>query len=216
MLLALALIPNGREAAVAAIIADGGFETPDIPNSSFDLSPAGAAWSFQGNSGIIDSPSGYGAPPPPDGEQLALLQVSGTTFLSNFSQTISLPSTGAYSLSYFDAGRSVGQPGNVAYEVLLDSTPIHADATTTGQPFTLTTVPFTAAAGSHVLAFRISPLQPSGDNSAFFDDIRIIPEPASLALLTLAGLSLVLGRRRVSARGTLPSDTKQGSRKITS
>lgn len=97
-------------------------------------------------------------------------------------------------LSYLVAGRAdnlQGAAGDLSYQILLDSTVIATDATTTAQPFTARVIQFNAGAGSHMLTFAVSPGAP-GDNTAFFDSIAIqVPEPTTtLLLLTFAPLSV--------------------------
>lgn len=172
--------------ARAQIITNGSFETPDIPSNSEQYVPGATFgnWTFFGNNGgFIDAPSAFGAPTPPDGTQLAFLQSSNViAIFTSMSQMISLPQTGLYTLSFFDAGRPTG--GNAGYNVLLDNVVFYSDATTNGQPFTLETVLFVATAGTHTLTFRLT--QSTGpDNTAFFDQVQIVPEPSAVALLVL-------------------------------
>lgn len=196
----VALLPPPAE---ADLVTNGSFETPDVADNSFTLSPGpSAVWVFQGNSGIIDAPSAYGAPTPPDGDQVALLQSANVSNLfSNFSQTVSLPASTRYILSFFAAGRS-NRAGNLPYNVFIDSTLVYSDATERSQPFTFQSVAFAADAGSHVLRFQTT--QDVGDTSAFFDDIRLapaaVPEPSSVALLGLAMAGLAGYSRRRESR----------------
>ena len=163
----------------AQVVTHGSFETPEIPTNTFIYQPAGGAWTFEGNSGIIDPPSGFGAPTAPDGSQVGFIQLEPTNpgSFGQFSQPITLPTTGSYTLSYFDSGRSdVWGDGDVEYEVLLDSTLIVDNvATTTAQPFTARHFEFVADAGSYTLTFRADPAQPLSADTAFFDQIIISP-----------------------------------------
>src|SRR5204863_1261327 len=134
---------------------------------------------FFNNAGIINAPgAGFFGPPAPDGNQYAFLQSADTS--GAFSQSIVLSLSGTYELSFLVAGRSdngEGAAGDLAYHVLLDSTVIAIDATTTGQPFTVRTFDFVAGAGTHTLTFE--PLSNGADNTAFFDAVSIqaVPEP---------------------------------------
>ena len=92
--------------AFTDIVVDGSFETPDLATNSFAYNPVGSAWTFTQSAGIIDAPSAFDAPIPPDGSQLGFLQSdSNPAGFGEFSQTISLATPGRYRLTYFDAGR---------------------------------------------------------------------------------------------------------------
>lgn len=181
----------------ANVVADGSFETPDIAANSFayETAAAGGAWAFVASAGIIDPPSAFGAPAAVGGSQIGFLQSDfEPSGFGLFSQAISLPSTGTYSLSYFDAGRNyLGYTGDLDYEVLLDATVIVDNVgTTTGQPFTPRQFDFAGNAGPHTLIFRVDPTQELGDNTAFFDQIIIacVPEPSSLVSLSFGALAV--------------------------
>ncbi len=165
----------------AQVVTHGSFETPDIPTNTFVYQAAGGAWTFEGTSGIIDPPSGFNAPAGTDGPQVGFIQLHPTDpiHFGTFSQSITLATTGSYTLSYQDAGRSdTWGDGDVEYEVLLDSTLIvDSVATTTGQPFTARHFEFVADAGSYTLTFRGDPAQPLSEDTAFFDQIVISPTP---------------------------------------
>ncbi len=178
-------------------VTDGSFETPSIAANTFAYNPGGSPWTFTGNSGLINTPSAFASPPAPAGMQVAFLQTDGNNpgNFGQFSQTVNLPITGNYTLSYLDAGRNIPPSflGNVKYEIWLGASLISTNATTSGQPFTPQTVPFSATAGLHSLLFRIDPLQPVGDNTAFFDRVSIgVPEPASAAL-AFFGMAVAAG-----------------------
>jgi hypothetical protein len=169
-------------AALALPVDNGSFETPDIADSTFQFNPTGGTWNFLGVSGVIDSPTPYNAPPAPFGFQVGFLQThnDSSAFFGSFSQTITLPSSGTYVLTYQDAGRAFGCPtqpvcGELSYEVLLDTTVIGDLATTSGQLFTPRMLTFVAGAGAHTLTFRVDPDQATGDHTAFFDGISIVP-----------------------------------------
>ena len=195
----LATIASG----VGQIVTNGSFETPDIPSNTFLYNPSGAPWVFTGSSGIIDAPGGaFFGQPAPDGSQYAFLQFDPTN-AGVFSETITLSLSGTYQLSYLVAGRpdnGAGATGNLPYQILLDSTVIFSDATTTGQPFTGKVFNFFATSGSHTLTFETAP-SASGDNTAFFDMIAIqaVPEPGTAALF-LTGLVAAAVTRQIRMR----------------
>jgi hypothetical protein len=182
-------------------VANGSFETPVLSSNSFLYVPGGATWTFLNDSGIINAPGdGFFGPLAPDGNQYAFLQSANNP--GAFSQSIVFSLPGTYRLSYLVAGRSdngAGAAGDLAYEVLLDSTIIANDATTTGQPFTIRSFDFVASSGSHILTFEAVPN--GADNTAFFDLVAIqpVPEPA-VAVLLLSSLSGFLFVRAVRPR----------------
>lgn len=170
----------------AQTVSNGSFEAPALAPDTFSYNPLGALWIFSANSGIINAPGGgFFGPPAPDGNQYAFLQ--SATAPGAFSESINLTLSGTFLLSYLVAGRSdngLGAAGNLSYEILLDSTVIATDATTTGQSFSSRLFQFTAGAGNHTLTFEVSP-GATGDNTAFFDSVSIqVPEPG-IALLVL-------------------------------
>ena len=170
----------GLQPASAQVVTNATFELPVLLASSSLASYQPGfnvpGWTFLSASGVnaaglISPPGDYAAPMAPDGSQIAFLQEASAAF----SQTITLPAAGPCVLTYFVAGRPTNGTygGNVTYSVLLDSSLLVTNATTTnGQAFTLQTVTFTATAGSHLLTFTNSPTI-VGDNTAFFDDIQI-------------------------------------------
>jgi len=181
--------------------ANGSFETPVLSSNSFLYDPAGATWTFLNNAGIISAPgAGFFGPPAPDGNQYAFLQSADNS--GAFSQSIVFSLPGTYQLSYLVAGRSdngQGAAGDLTYQVLLDSTVIANDATTTGQPFTIRSFDFVASAGTHTLTFEAMPN--GADNTAFFDLVAIqpVPEPA-VSVLVLSSLSWFLFVRAARRR----------------
>ena len=182
-------------------VANGSFETPLLSSNSFLYDPAGATWTFLNNAGTISAPgAGFFGPPAPDGNQYAFLQSAGNA--GAFSQSIVFSLSGTYQLSYLVAGRAdngQGAAGNLSYEVLLDSTVIANDATTTGQPFTIRSFDFVASSGSRILTFEA--LSNGVDNTAFFDLIAIqpVPEPA-VGVLLFSSLSVFLLIRALKRR----------------
>lgn len=192
--LALSLVPQ----AAASIVADGSFEAASCPPNWFVYNATGSPWTFVEGSGVTEPPSPFGAPPPPSGVQVAFLQTRPPLQLSAITQSIVLPAATSYTLSYLHAGRNMGlHAGNVLYEVLIETTVISAQSTTSGLPFTPVSIPFTASPGAHTLTFRLHAATPAGDNTAFFDDVAIIAVPTpGAAALALAGAAFGVRRRR--------------------
>jgi len=184
--------------SASAQVSDGSFESPAIIPTSWVYNPGGSPWTFLGNSGITSPINIFSLQPAPAGNQVAFLQTDVTpSNFGSFSQTIFLPTTGPYTLSYLDAGRHQGGNfgGNVNYEVWLGSTLLANMATVSNQPFTPQSIPFAATTGFYLLEFRISASQLVGDNTALFDSVSVIPAPSSLAILAAAGGWLAVRRR---------------------
>jgi len=185
----------------AGLVVEGSFETPALSVNAFSYNPGGSQWAFAGNSGLTHETSAFFGPSAPDGNQYAFLQSSSTDVsdFGTFSQQIVLGTSGTFTLSYLDAGRNVSTfGGNVTYDILLDSTIIVDDeTTTTGQPFTLKTHPFVASAGSYTLSFKMDSAQPLGDNTAFFDQVSVVTEvPEPNAFLLVGSLFTAFGCTR--------------------
>ena len=199
LMVAAAIWLSAIALASSQTVANKSFETPLLTPNSFFYDPSGATWIFTANAGIINAPgAGFFWPVAPDGIQYAFLQSGGEP--GAFSQSINFSLSGTFLLSYLVAGRSdngQGAAGDLSYQVLLDSTVIATDATTTGQPFITRVIQFDAGAGSHILTFAVSP-GATGDNTAFFDSIAIqVPEPTTtLLLLTFAPLLSIARRIR--------------------
>ncbi len=181
-------------------VVNGSFETPALSSSSFSYGPAGATWIFDGSAGIINAPGGgFFGPDAPDGNQYAFFQTGETP--GSIAQSITFSLAGTYQLSYLIAGRPSnggGAGGNVSYNVLLDSTVIVSDATTTAQPFTARSFNFTIGSGSHTLMFDVQSNANQGDNTAFVDSVAIqavVPEPAISTLLVVTFAIVGLRRR---------------------
>jgi hypothetical protein len=220
-LLGLAAAP-GAHANV--IVQDGSFETPTVPpptgyptytNPGYVYNPMGGQWTFSGDSGIVSySPatsSGFttpvNAPAPEDGNQYAFLQVATAT-TGFVSQSIVLPTTGVYDLSFYAAGRPDVNPGNAPYgpdgnadfDVTLTPSVGVSDvlgnfsttSTTSGGGFSLDSASFTAAAGDYTLTFANTTPFYTGDHTAFIDNVNIspAPEPSQFGMLALVGVGL--------------------------
>ncbi|HEY6071501.1 MAG TPA: hypothetical protein VIU85_09025 [Chthoniobacterales bacterium] len=199
LMVAAAIWLSAIALAFGQTVANNSFELPPLTPNSFLYDPSDPGWIFTGNAGIINAPgAGFFGPAAPDGGQYAFLQSGGKS--GAFSQSINFSLSGTFLLSYLVAGRSdngQGAAGDLNYQVLLDSTIIAIDATTTSQPFTTRVIQFNAGAGSHILTFAVSP-GATGDNAAFFDSIAItVPEPtSSLLVLTFAPLLSIARRIR--------------------
>ena len=199
----ISLAASGTATAAPVPISNSSFETPDLTDS-FQYMPAGATWTFTGGAGISDPPSAFGPTPALDGSQYAFLQL-----ISSFSQSISFAASDNYVLSFMAAGRPAvfGTGGNQSYRVLLDTSVIFQDSTTTGSAFSPEqSAPFFVSAGLHTLTFEgLNTFLDGGDNTAFIDAIAInsvvtgtpAAEPTSALLLAIGLAGLAAVRRRV-------------------
>jgi hypothetical protein len=193
----------------AAIVTDGGFETPAIPHGTYVYNPTGSAWNFVGFSGIIHENTDWPAPPAIDGSQIAFLQVMTNPSASSISQDLMLPSIAPYTLTYYSAGRSrPGHPGDVGFDFLLDNVKIGSGSTDSGQPFTKHSFGFFVSQ-PRIANLRIVATSFAGiDSTAFFDkiEITILPEPSAIALASLCVCSFASKRvRRLISRKGQPS-----------
>jgi hypothetical protein len=200
----------------AAIVTDGGFETPAIPHGTFLYNPTGSAWNFVGFSGIIHENTDWPAPPAIDGSQIAFLQVMTNPSASSISQDLMLPSIAPYTLTYYSAGRSrPGHPGDVGFDFLLDNVKIGSGSTYSGQPFTKHSFDFYVSQ-ARIANLRIVATSFAGiDSTAFFDkiEITILPEPSSVALVGLCSIAFGSKRvRRLVSRIGQPAKPKLWSR----
>jgi hypothetical protein len=200
---------SGAKVSHAQIVQNGSFETPAVAANGFEYDPSGGTWTFTGPSGIVNG-TGSGFVPPsaaPAGQQVAFLQFGADGTQGSISQSITLPTTGAYQLT-FDAGARVDRGGNTIFNVFLGSSTIGTVTTTTAQAYTPETFTFTASAGTYDFGFAFDPTQPAGDNTALLDVVQInpvtttpvttTPEPSSMALLGsgLLGIAPLVRRRR--------------------
>jgi hypothetical protein len=179
----------------AQIVTNGSFEIPaENFYSGIKYSPSQVivpGWTFANSGGLIPYGTFTITPPGQVGSQFAFLQHGS----ASMSQTISLPTnaTGTYTLSYLVAGRHGDGTsfGNVTYSVQLDATNIVANArTTSDEPFTMQSVSFRAAPGSHVLTFTNAPNQLDNDDMEFFDAVQIVDGAAPPNLMTNGSFEL--------------------------
>jgi hypothetical protein len=191
----------------ADIILDGSFATPALPNNSYEYAATGSPWTFTTSSGIINNSTRWesgGVPavnPAVNGPQVGFIESSGSPNVSgSIQQSITLPTTGEYQLSYYLAGRlgPSGEGGQVPFSIFLGGTEIGSDESSTGMAFQYRSFDFAAAAGTYELLFQGYEPNPDTnifhDNTAFFDQISIaaIPEPSSMILVgfVLGGIGL--------------------------
>jgi hypothetical protein len=183
--------------AWASLIADGGFETPVEPASSYNYNVTGGAWTFDSTAGIIYPPSAFNGPDPAaEGLQYAFLQTNhndGHYHGTNdgwIYQTVMFPYTGQYTLALVNASRE--DPVNASYNVMLDGSPV-LSLQASSKGWTANGGTFTATVGSHTFGFLST--GPS-DSTTFLDQVSLTPEPATLALLAAGAAALAARRRR--------------------
>lgn len=208
MLVWTLIIAARGPAAHAQIIVNSSFEAPALPTNSFLYNPTGTPWVFTNDSGIINNSTGWqsGGVHAPNGSQVGFIQSPHPAFgqVGSISQTITLPATGVYTLSYFLAGRSgpSGEGGVLPFDVFLDNTLIGSDSSTTGMTFQMRVMSFGASAGAHTFLLQGRRPVPDPnvfqDNTAFFDMVMItpVPEPSSLALASVVAAGVAHRRWR--------------------
>ncbi|HEX5380442.1 MAG TPA: PEPxxWA-CTERM sorting domain-containing protein [Phenylobacterium sp.] len=200
VVMAAMLAATGARAG-ANLIADGGFETPNLGSGNYTY-PAGVlgSWTYDG-AALVNAQGAsawYGATPPAgqEGAQFAALQAS-----SSLSQSFTATASSLL-LSWLNAGRPYfgGYNGDQTYEVLLDGAQVGTYSTTSGQAFAQQSLVINglSAGSSHTLTYHGLVQR---DETAFLDKISLsaVPEPATWAMMILGfgaiGLTLRGGRR---------------------
>lgn len=168
----LFVIPAAPAPAPVALV-NAGFEAPDVGAGGYQYDPAGAGWTFTGNSGLQSSGSAWSAAPAPDGAQTAFLQgYYGRGPLGGLSQTVSV-TAGTYVLR-FQAARRGEQEQPLSFSV--DGVQVGGLLTPPGPSFApIATAPFVLSAGAHTLALAAT--SDSGDNATFVDQVSLVRQP---------------------------------------
>ena len=151
-------------------IVNGGFETP--ATNSYVYRPTGGGWTFSVSAGVQHNGSAWGAPNAPDGVQTAFLQDGTTGGNGTISQSIYVPSSGTYSVSFQAALRAwQTSPTPMSFKVTLDSTVVgsYSPASTSFSSFT--TTPISLTAGYHTLSFVVTGAAP--DTADFIDSVTL-------------------------------------------
>jgi uncharacterized protein YabE (DUF348 family) len=161
----------------ANAISDGSFEAPGLVAQTFQYGPNGSPWQFSGSAGVSSNGSAFTGnnPKAPDGVQVAVLQGSGS-----MSQSVYLDA-GSYSLSFQAAqrgGRSQAHYQEI--QVLVDGVQVGLATPADTQYRAYETSNFTVTTGTHTVRFLgLNP--PGGDNTAFVDEVAILPEANSIS-----------------------------------
>ena len=151
--------------------ANAGFETPSVGDPgyyAFQYNPTGGGWTFGGTAGVSGNGSGFTGlnPSAPQGGQVAFLQMDGTV-----GQSVDNWLAGTYAVS-FQAAQRAGFSTAQDFQVLVDGQVVGTFTPSGTSYATYTTPAFTVAAGTHSVAF-VGLNSAGGDNTAFFDDVRI-------------------------------------------
>ena len=146
---------------------DAGFEQPSVGAGKFQYDPAGSSWAFSGSTGISANNSGFtsGNPPAPQGTQVAFLQGTGS-----FTQAVGF-AAGSYVLT-FDVAQRANKASHQDFQVLVDNALVGTFVPSGTSYQTITTSPFTVAAGTHTITFRGLD-SAGGDNTVFIDSVAI-------------------------------------------
>jgi hypothetical protein len=126
--------------------------------------------------------------------------ISPTEVSSSLEQTVSVAAGESLTLSWYDAGRQYFDT-TAGYEVTFNGVDIFNHVVTTGNPWSLESVTFTAP-GSGVLEFQsvnVHQTESNSDATAFIADVSLtqndVPEPASVFLVGIAFAGFAFARR---------------------
>jgi hypothetical protein len=147
-------------------ISDGSFEAPGLAATTYQYTPSGSPWAFNGTSGITSNNSAFTSSTAnaPDGSQVAFVQQGGS-----ISQSVYL-NAGTYSLSFMAAQRG-GQAHYQEIEVLVDGASVGTFIPNSNSYSLFATSSFTVTAGTHTVEFLgLNPV--GGDNTAFIDEVQ--------------------------------------------
>jgi len=210
-----ALVGSVLLSAGSLSIDNSGFESADISVNHggcsgsifgstyiYQAAGCGAAWTFEGGTGLTHFPSGFSNPAGPDGSnQAAFVQGS-----SDFYQIITgVDVGGVYTISFYAVQRtccdgSLGQTLSVSFgNQALTFAGAGAVQPVAGVWTLYTTDPFVAQNGSDALRFTGNYTR--GDATAFVDlvgstESGVVPEPGTWGLLTGGFAGLVWFRQR--------------------
>jgi hypothetical protein len=182
-----ALIDNVILATQQAGIANGGFESPSIPNpntpTAYQYNPTGAGvgWTFSSQSGtngsgISDNGTDFTAanPATPEGGQVAFLQGQGS-----FSETVA-QGTGTYFINFLAAQRGQYQASRQDFQVLVNGV-VEGSFTPLGSHYSLfSTGGFTLPLATNTITFKGID-SAGGDNTALIDSVELATQTSGVA-----------------------------------
>jgi hypothetical protein len=175
-----------------------------VPNGDFET-PAGASWVFAGGGSVSSFPAsggnldGYGALDSSAGWGVLVSEVDPTNGLPLASLGLTAGNNYTFSFDMIDLGDpgAAGAPAGIKLEGwgggvdVGNSGDILFPAPASWTTFTPSwTIPASAT------SIKFVPLSVSSGNTGFDNVGVIVPEPASIALMGLAGLALAMKRRR--------------------
>jgi YD repeat-containing protein len=154
-------------------VANANLETPDEGSGTygaFAYNPTGGSWTFSGASGLAGDGSGFtdGNPNAPQGDQVAFMQGTGS-----FSQSVTF-AAGTYRIQFKAAQRQNYQAAQQDFQVRIDGNVVGAFTPASTSYGSYQTGAFDVAASSHTIQF-IALNTAGGDNTAFVDDLSVVP-----------------------------------------
>jgi subtilase family serine protease len=157
----LLTVPTG------AILGDSSFEQVHLAAGSYQYDPTGSPWTFTGTSGISTNDSAFtsGNPNAPDGNQVAVLQETGS-----FSQTFTVATAGSYELYFYAAQRGNRNNGGEDFNVLIDGALVGTFKPTSTSYTLFSATISNLTAGSHSIEF-VGVDSAGGDNTVFIDQV---------------------------------------------
>lgn len=181
--------------AHAAIVQNGSFELPSIPdNAALSVTPTG--WNWSGTAGFVINP-GVGSLPAQAGEQFADI---GNTSASALTQSFQIDTAGSYRLTWFDNADAFAAvaPYRVSFSGGNASQDFDANEGIDGQ-WNARSLLLEFTTGLHTLTF--APRDTAGPLPAqdrFIDDVALaaVPLPAAAWLFGSAASVLCGFRRR--------------------
>ena len=213
------IIANGSFENVSPALATNGICTTNqtiYPSVSPGAYPACSATGWTGNYQIGNGKTigvfgvSFGIPQPdPNGSNTLILQAERNV-APTATQSIDLPTTGNYALSFYVANRSspAASSGPQTVSALLDGSVISGGVySNLPDAWTLETLDFNASGGTHTLTFEgldEASGAATANVSAFLDDASIspvttaTPEPSTLALLGLGLLAVAILTHRLT------------------